>query len=49
MQKATNKRDGFALGFHLDQKCALEGNLPVATIFCPVVHIMGAAAENKNR
>lgn len=32
---------GFCLHFYLDQKCALETNLPVATIFCPVVHITG--------
>lgn len=32
---------GFCLHFYLYQNCAFETILPVATIFCPVVHITG--------
>lgn len=32
---------GFCLEFCLDKKCAFQANLPVATIFYPVVHITG--------
>lgn len=41
MQKANNRVCRFCLHFYLDQKRASEANLPVATIFCPLVHITG--------